>query len=123
MAAGLTSGGFGRARVPGRTDERVLAHPSVVGDQVTAWMVLGGPALFLLGHALFRRVVWAGWSPWPFAGVALLALTAAVAPFVSALGLAALATAVVIAAAVVQSVVGGGETDDGSADDRHVPEP
>jgi low temperature requirement protein LtrA len=90
-------------------DERVLAHPSVVGDQVTSWMVLGGPALFLLGHALFRRVIWARWSPWPFVAAALLGLVGALSPLLSALALAALSTAVVVAAAVIQRLAGGAE--------------
>nr|MDQ6920538.1 low temperature requirement protein A [Candidatus Dormibacteraeota bacterium] len=39
-------------------DQEVLAHPSAVGDPATTWMVLGGTALFVAGHALFKRAVW-----------------------------------------------------------------
>jgi low temperature requirement protein LtrA len=38
-------------------DDEIFAEPGAVGDAATAWMVLGGAALFLAGHALFTAVV------------------------------------------------------------------
>ena len=35
-------------------DELVLAHPSGTADAASVATILGGPALFLLGHALFK---------------------------------------------------------------------
>lgn len=35
-------------------DDKVLAGPSAPAEAATAWMVLGGTALFLAGHALFK---------------------------------------------------------------------
>src|SRR5215472_7995287 len=38
-------------------DEKVLANPDAAASTVSAWMILGGPALFLAGHAAFKLVV------------------------------------------------------------------
>ncbi|MGH2380096.1 MAG: low temperature requirement protein A [Candidatus Limnocylindria bacterium] len=38
-------------------DELVIAHPIGQADVATLATVLGGPALFLAGHALFRYTV------------------------------------------------------------------
>ena len=63
-------------------------------------MILGGPALFLVGHAAFKLVVWHVIS-WPrLAGIAGLALLALASRAIPALALAACATAVIAAVAV-----------------------
>jgi len=62
-------------------------------------MILGGPALFLAGHAAFKLVVWRAVS-WPrLAGIAGLALLALAAGAIPALALAACAATVVTAVA------------------------
>ena len=62
-------------------------------------MILGGPALFLAGHAAFKFVVWRFVS-WPrLAGIAVLALLALAAGAMPALALAACAAVVVTAVA------------------------
>jgi low temperature requirement protein LtrA len=62
-------------------------------------MILGGPALFLAGHAAFKLVVW-GYVAWPrLAGIAMLALLALAARAIPALALAACAAALVTAVA------------------------
>ena len=62
-------------------------------------MILGGPALFLAGHAAFKAVVW-GHLPWPrLAGVVVLGLLLTVAGSIPELALSACAAAVVIAVA------------------------
>ena len=38
-------------------DEKVLADPGATASTASAWMILGGPALFLAGHAAFKLVV------------------------------------------------------------------
>ena len=38
-------------------DEKVLADPGAAASAASAWMILGGPALFLAGHATFKLVV------------------------------------------------------------------
>ncbi|MFI5101135.1 MAG: low temperature requirement protein A, partial [Actinomycetes bacterium] len=71
--------------VTAAADERVLAHPTGPVDAATAWMLLGGTALFVAGHAVFKATVW-GIVPWTrIAAVGLLAALGLVAPYVSGL--------------------------------------
>ncbi len=49
--------------VTSTADERVLADPAATITASTAWLVLGGTALFLAGHAAFKFTVW-GTMPW-----------------------------------------------------------
>jgi low temperature requirement protein LtrA len=82
--------------VTAAADEQVLSHPSRAATTALAWMILGGPALFLAGHAAFKLIVWRFVS-WPrVAGVAVLALLALAARAIPALALAA-CTAVLVA--------------------------
>ena len=60
--------------VAAAADEKVLSAPGATPSTASAWMILGGPALFLAGHAAFKFVVW-GVVSWPrLAGIAVLAL-------------------------------------------------
>jgi low temperature requirement protein LtrA len=78
---------------------KVLAHPTKVGDAATAWMVLGGAALYLAGHALFKSVVWRE-APWSrIVAISVLAFLGQLAPHVSALALSICATAVLVGVA------------------------
>jgi len=62
--------------VSAAADQKVLSDPAVTASTASAWMILGGPALFLAGHAAFKLVVWRFVS-WPrLAGIAVLALLA-----------------------------------------------
>ena len=75
-------------------DQKVLASPSSHAAP-SAWLILGGPALFLAGHAAFKYVIWRVIS-WPrLAGVAVLALLGAAAPVLPDIALAGCAAAVV----------------------------
>jgi low temperature requirement protein LtrA len=86
--------------VASAADGRVVAHPSAVGGAATTWMVLGGTALFLAGHALFIGVVWRV-TPWSrIVAIAVLALLGLLAPHVSALVLSIGTAAVVVGGAV-----------------------
>jgi len=85
--------------VTAAADEKVLSDLDAAASTTSAWMILGGPALFLLGHAAFKFVVWRFVS-WPrLAGIAALALLALVARSIPALALAACAAGVVAAVA------------------------
>ena len=76
-------------------DEKILSQPSTHATTASAWMILGGPALFLAGHAAFKYVVW-GIFPWTrLAGIAVLALLALAAGVLPEIALAACAAAVV----------------------------
>ncbi len=80
-------------------DDKVLSDPAAVASTASAWMILGGPALFLAGHAAFKLVVW-HFISWPrLAGIAGLALLALASKAIPALALAACATALVAAVA------------------------
>jgi low temperature requirement protein LtrA len=85
--------------VTAAADEKVLSDPGQPASAAAAWMILGGPALFLAGHAAFKLVVWRVVS-WPrLAGIAGLALLALPAGAIPALALAACAAVLVIAVA------------------------
>jgi low temperature requirement protein LtrA len=80
-------------------DEELLRDPAQVAASPLRWLMLGGTALFLVGHALFQAVVWRV-TPWTrLAAVIVIAALAAVAPHVSALMLALLTALTVIAVA------------------------
>jgi low temperature requirement protein LtrA len=80
--------------VTAASDEKILTLPSTTAT-AAAWMILGGPALFLAGHAAFKFVVWRV-IPWTrLAGVAVLALLGLAAPVLPDIALAACAAAVV----------------------------
>jgi low temperature requirement protein LtrA len=86
--------------VTAAADQEVLAHPATTGGTATALMVIGGPALFLAGHALFKRVIW-GVISWPrVAAVVLLVLLLLAAPHVTALTLGLVVLVVLVAVAV-----------------------
>ncbi|WP_328710909.1 low temperature requirement protein A [Microbispora hainanensis] len=90
-------------------DELVIHHPGGHMAPGTATAILGGPALFLIGHALFRRAVWGRVPRSHLAGVLVLAALGAIAPPAPPLALAACATATVAGVAVWAAVVRSGE--------------
>jgi low temperature requirement protein LtrA len=79
--------------------ELAIAHPGADADVTTASLILGGPALYLVGHVLFKWVVWerVAWSR--IARIAGLAALVPLARVSSALVLLAAATAVVVVVA------------------------
>jgi low temperature requirement protein LtrA len=92
--------------VSAAADQKVLNEPGATARTATAWLILGGPALFLAGHAAFKLVVWRV-LPWPrVAGIAVLALLGLAAKAIPELGLAACAAGVVIAVAATDRLPG-----------------
>jgi len=81
-------------------DEKLLDDPHAHGVMTTAWLLLGGAALYLAGHALFKAIVWRRISWQRVAGVVVLLLLLTLAPHVSSLVIAFCALAVVVAVAV-----------------------
>jgi low temperature requirement protein LtrA len=69
-------------------------------------MILGGPALFLAGHAAFKAVIWRHVPPSRIAGIVLLALLGFAATSIPALALAVCAAAVVVGVAVADYLPG-----------------
>jgi low temperature requirement protein LtrA len=86
--------------VAAAADQEVLNRPGQQTHLAVAWMVVGGPALFLAGHALYKKVRW-GVTSWPrVAAIAVLLLLLILAPHVTALTLGLLVLVVLIAVAV-----------------------
>jgi low temperature requirement protein LtrA len=90
--------------VTAAADAKVLDHPAAHGEASTAWLVLGGTALFLGGHAVFKAVVWRRVS-WPrVIAVAVLLALGLLVPHTAALTLAISAVAVVVAVAIADRI-------------------
>jgi low temperature requirement protein LtrA len=85
-------------------DEIAIAHP---GDEVSTWeaaLILGGPALYLLGHSAFKLAVWGRISQSRLAGIIALAALIPLAVVSSALALIVAATCV-LAGVIVWDLV------------------
>jgi low temperature requirement protein LtrA len=68
-------------------------------------MTLGGAALFLAGHALFKAVVWQV-TPWSrIVAIIALGLLGPLAPHISALALGVCAAAVIVGFAVADRLL------------------
>ena len=85
-------------------DELVINHPIGQADVATIATVLGGPALFLAGHALFKYTVFGVVSGSRLVAIALLAGLAPVAFGLSPLVIGLAATLVVAGVAVHESL-------------------
>jgi low temperature requirement protein LtrA len=82
-------------------DEVMLSRPGATGVASTAWLVLGGTALFIAGHAAFKFAVWRV-IPWSrLAAIMVLGLLGLAARFLSALELGLCAAVVVVGVAAV----------------------
>ncbi|WP_341677006.1 low temperature requirement protein A [Niveibacterium sp. SC-1] len=79
--------------------ELVIAHPHGEASVITLAVLLGGPALYLFGNGLFRRVVYGGFPRSHVAGLLVLALLV-LAAHCELLVLASLVLGVLIAVAV-----------------------
>jgi low temperature requirement protein LtrA len=80
-------------------DELAIAHPLGPASPETAATVLGGPALFLIGHLLFKRAVFGVWSTPRVVAIAALGVIAVVGGAWAPLALATAAVLVVAAVA------------------------
>jgi low temperature requirement protein LtrA len=86
-------------------DDEILARPEAIGETATTWMILGGAALFLAGHALFKAIVWRV-TPWSrIVAIILLALLGLPASHISALALGVCVAAVVVGVAVADRLL------------------
>lgn len=90
--------------VAAAADEVVLSEPGAEAKMSTTWLVLGGTALYLGGHALFKAVVWRV-VPWSrLIAVGTLALLFLLAPHLHPLALGVVTFAVVVAVAVADRI-------------------
>jgi low temperature requirement protein LtrA len=81
-------------------DHLVLADPSRRGVASTSWLLLGGAALFLAGHALFEALVFKVFAWTRIAAVVVLIALGLLAPHVSALVLGTFVLAIILAVAI-----------------------
>jgi low temperature requirement protein LtrA len=83
-------------------DDLVLAGPDIVDahSHAASWLILGGPAVYIAGHLLFKWTVWRTVSAQRVAALVVLALLGLLAPHVSRLALSACAAATVVGVAV-----------------------
>ncbi len=90
--------------------ERVLTHPLSATSAATSWLLLGGTALFVAGHATFKRLLWRVW-PWSrIAALVVLGGLALAAPHLEAVVTSALAVLVVVLVAVSDRSIPRAET-------------
>jgi low temperature requirement protein LtrA len=90
--------------VSAAADDLVILHPDQRIGWPTAWLLIGGPAIYIVGNGLYKRIVY-GWFPLShWVGLGALA---AIAPFAFRTDLlmtGGLTTAVMIVVAVWESV-------------------
>ena len=80
-------------------DELMLSHPVAPSDGASAAVILGGPALYLVGNALFKRAIGVAWPRSHLAGLSLLVLAALFSAIASVLATAAAALLALIVVA------------------------
>lgn len=89
-------------------DELVLHHPGGHTELKTAIVLIGGPAIYLLGNALFKRLSAPHYPLSHLMGLAVLGLLIPIASIASPLILSSATTAVLIVVAVWESISLGG---------------
>jgi len=80
-------------------DFLVLDRPASPASFSAAAMIIGGPALFLLGNGIFRRLLHPRFPPSHICGLALLAALAAASPFMPLVVTGAAASLALVATA------------------------
>ena len=82
----------------------MLAHPTGHLDGKTAAALLGGPALYLVGNLMFKRTIADRPALSHMVGLALLAATIALVPFVEPLTYSLATTSVLVLVAVWETL-------------------
>jgi low temperature requirement protein LtrA len=82
------------------SDELVLAHPGGHVDFKTAATTLAGPALFLIGNLIFKRILAGSRGLSHMVGLGLLVIAAPLASIVQPLALSAATTAILVIVAI-----------------------
>jgi len=85
-------------------DELVLAHPTGDTDAKTAAVLLGGPALYLLGNLVFKRTIADSPALSHMVGLGLLALLVPVSTVVQPLTFGAATTLVLVLVAIWETL-------------------
>jgi low temperature requirement protein LtrA len=87
-------------------DEIAIAQPDQEVSAGEAALILGGPALYLVGHSLFKLALWGHLSPSRLAGIAALAALVPLAVVSPALMLITAATAVLLGVVIWDLLMG-----------------
>ena len=77
-------------------DRKVLANPMGTADTATVLLLLGGSALFLAGHALFKYAMWHSWSLTRMAAIVVLASLVPISLRVPGLAVSAFSVAAIV---------------------------
>jgi len=90
--------------VSAAADDLVILHPDQRIAWSTAWLLMGGPAIYIVGNGLYKRIVY-GWLPLShWIGVVLLAMLVPLAFRTDLLMTGALTTTIMIVVAAWESV-------------------
>jgi low temperature requirement protein LtrA len=90
--------------VSAAADDLVILHPDQRVVWSTAWLLVGGPAIYVAGNALYKRIVY-GWFPLShWIGLALLTVVAPFASHTDLLMVSGLTTVIMIVVAAWESV-------------------
>ena len=84
-------------------NQRLLEHPLGVSDPASTAVLLGGPAIYLLGNGVFRALLSPRFPPSHILGLGLLVVLAVASPLMDQLPLAVAATAVTLLSAAVSA--------------------
>jgi low temperature requirement protein LtrA len=90
--------------VSAAADNLVIQHPPEPIGWPTAWLLLGGPAIYVVGNGLYKRVVYGRFPLSHLIGLALLALVTPFAFHTDLLMTGGLTTVVMIVVAAWESV-------------------
>lgn len=90
-------------------DELAIAHPLGHAGPGIAATVLGGPAIFLFGHLLFKRAVFEVWSFPRIAAIVILVIVALVGQELPPIALASIALVVIVCVPVLDTRIAPGE--------------
>lgn len=85
-------------------DELVLTHPTGHVEKSTLAVILGGPAVYLVGNILFKYAIAGRLPPSHLAGLTLLAVLILAADHLSPLQLGAAASAVLVIVAIWETI-------------------
>lgn len=85
-------------------DELVLAHPTGHTEATTAAVLIGAPAIYLIGNLMFKRATATSPALSHMVGLGLLALLIPVSPLVQPLTFSAATTAVLVLVAAWETV-------------------
>ncbi|HVY52006.1 MAG TPA: low temperature requirement protein A [Devosia sp.] len=85
-------------------DDLTLGDPLATPDVARIWVLIGGPALFVLGALLFEYGALGKWSRIRLAALAALALLVPLAPRLTSLGLSLATTTLIVAVAIAEHI-------------------